>query len=70
MKMMTPAIHEPLNKLDFCGEVGLVIRLHQLLGGVRSVTVALKVVEEMQEGLQDIKESEKKRKLDGMGVSR
>ena len=37
-----------------CGEVGLVIRLHLLFGEVRSVTAALKVVEEVQEGLQEI----------------
>ena len=38
-----------------CGEVGFVSRVHLLLGGVRSVTTALKVVEEVQEGLQEIK---------------
>ena len=37
-----------------CVEVGLVIRLHHLFGEVRSVTTALKVVEEVQEGLQEI----------------
>ena len=37
-----------------CVEVGLVIRLHLLFGGERSVTTALKVVEEVQEGLQEI----------------
>ena len=35
-------------------EVGLVIRLHLLFGGVRSVTAALKVVEEVQEEMQEI----------------
>ena len=39
---------------EMCGEVGLIIRLHLLFGEVRSVTTALKVVEEMQEGLQEI----------------
>ena len=39
-----------------CGEVGLIIRLHFLFGEVRSVTTALKVVEEMQEGLQEIED--------------
>ena len=52
-----------------CGEVGLVIGLHLLFGEVRSVTTALKVVEEVQEGLQ-LKENEKKRKLDGMESSK
>ena len=37
-----------------CGEVGFVIRLHVLLGEVRSVTTALKVVEEVQEEVQEI----------------
>ena len=37
-----------------CAEVGLVIRLHLFFGEVRSVTNALKVVEEVQEGLQEI----------------
>ena len=42
-------------KLDVnCGEVGLVIRLRLLSCEVRSVTTALKVVEEVQEGLQEI----------------
>ena len=53
-----------------CGEVGLVIRLYLLFGEVRSVTTALKVVEEEQEGLQEIKENEKKRMLDGMESSK
>ena len=38
-----------------CGEVGLVSRPHLLFGEVRSVTAALKVVEEVQQGLQEIK---------------
>ena len=37
-----------------CVEVGLAIRLHLLFGEVRSDTTALKVVEEVQEGLQEI----------------
>ena len=39
-----------------CGEVGLVIIIHLLFGGVRSVTTALKVVEEVQQGLQEIED--------------
>ena len=37
-----------------CGGVGLVSRPHLLFGGIRSVTTVLKVVEEEQEGLQEI----------------
>ena len=37
-----------------CGEVGLVIRLHLLFGEVRIVTTALKAVEEVQQGRQEI----------------
>ena len=40
--------------LTTCGEVGLVIRLHLLFVQVGSVTTALKVVEEEQQGLQEI----------------
>ena len=37
-----------------CEEGGLVIRLHLLFGEVRSVTTALKIVEEVQQELQKI----------------
>ena len=37
-----------------CLEVGLVIGLHLLIGEVRRVSTALKVVEEVQEGLQEL----------------
>ena len=37
-------------------EVGFVSRVHLLLGGVRSVTTALKVVEEVQEEVQEIED--------------
>ena len=37
-----------------CGEVRFVSRVHLLFGEVRSVTTTLKVVEEVQEGLQEI----------------
>ena len=40
-------------ELTTCVEVGLVIRLHLLFGAIRSVTAALKVVEEVQEELQE-----------------
>ena len=39
-----------------CGEVGVVKRVHTLLGGVRSVASALKVVEEVQEEVQEVKD--------------
>ena len=35
-----------------CGEVGLISRPHLLFGEVRSVTAALKVAEQVQQGLQ------------------
>ena len=59
----TGCVHAPMSVLDAapkasrtqnCGEVGLVSRPHLLFGGVRSVTTVLKVVEEEQEGLQEI----------------
>ena len=37
-----------------CVELGLIIRLHLLFGGERGVTTALEVVEEVQQGLQEI----------------
>ena len=37
-----------------CEEVGFVSRVHLLSGEVRSVTAALKVVEEVQEKVQEI----------------
>ena len=40
--------------LTICEEVGFVSRVHLLSGEVRSTTTALKVVEEVQEGLQEI----------------
>ena len=39
-----------------CEEVGFVSRVHLLSGEVRSVTTALKVVEEMQEKVQEIED--------------
>ena len=39
-----------------CEEEGFVSRVHLLSGEVRSVTTALKVVEEVQEGLQEIED--------------
>ena len=48
-----------------CCETGLISKPHLLFGEVRSVTAALKVVEEVQD-CKILKENEKKRKLDGM----
>ena len=39
-----------------CEEVGVVSGVHLLSGEVRSVTTALKVVEEMQEEVQEIED--------------
>ena len=39
-----------------CEEVGFVGRVHLLSGEVRSVTTALKVVEEVQEEVQEIED--------------
>ena len=39
-----------------CEEVGFVNRVHLLSSEVRNVTVALKVVEEMQEEVQEIED--------------
>ena len=39
-----------------CEEVGVVKRVHTLLSGVHRLATALKVVEEVQEELQEIKD--------------
>ena len=39
-----------------CEEVGVVKGVHLLFGGVRSVTTALKVVEEVQEEVQEVRD--------------
>ena len=46
-----------------CGEVGFVSSVHLLFGGVRSVTTALKVVEEVQEGLQEIEDERREEEM-------
>ena len=43
-------------RYDHCEEVGFVSRVHLLSGEVRSVTTALKVVEEVQEEVQEIED--------------
>ena len=39
-----------------CEQVGVVKRVHTLLGGVHRLATALKVVEEVQEEVQEIKD--------------
>ena len=39
-----------------CEEVGVVKRVHTLLGGVHRLATALKVVEEVQEEVQEVKD--------------
>ena len=56
--------------LTTCVEVGFVSRAHLFFGGVRSVTTALKVVEEVQEEMQEVKMNEKMRKWKGREESR
>ena len=41
---------------DVCEEVGVVKRVHTLLGGMHRLATALKVVEEVQEEVQEIKD--------------
>ena len=41
---------------SFCEEVGVVEGVHLLSGKVRSVATALKVVEEVQEEVQEVKD--------------
>ena len=49
-------IHWSLNTFFIqCEEVGVVKRVHTLLGGVHKLATALKVVEEVQEEVQEIK---------------
>ena len=39
-----------------CEEVGVVKRVHTLLGGVHRLATALKIVEEVQEEVQEVKD--------------
>ena len=50
-----------------CEEVGVVRGIHPLSGEVRSVTTALKVVEEVQEEVQEIKDEWKDEEIEGNG---
>ena len=45
-----------LSPSTFCEEVGVIKKVHLLSSEVRSVTTALKVVEEVQEKVREIKD--------------
>ena len=45
-----------LKTTNGCEEVGVVKRVHTLLGGLHRLATALKVVEEVQEEVQEIKD--------------
>ena len=53
--------------LRTCEEVGVVSGVHLLSGEVRSVSTALKVVEEVQEEVQEIKDEWDEKKVEGNG---
>ena len=50
-----------------CEEVGVVKRVHLLFGEVRSATTALKVVGEVHEGLQEVKDEWEDEEVEGNG---
>ena len=50
-----------------CGEVGVVNRVHTLFGGVHRLATALKEVEEVQEGMQEIKDEWEDQEDEGNG---
>ena len=50
-----------------CEEVGVVKRVHTLLGGVHRLATALKVVEEVQERVQEVKDEWKDKEVEGNG---
>ena len=51
----------------FCEEVGVVKRVHLLSGEVRRVATALKVVEEVQEEVQGVKDEWEDEEVEGNG---
>ena len=53
-----------------CEEVGVVKRVHTLLGGVHRLATVLKVVEEVQEEVQEIKDEWKDEEVEGNGTLR
>ena len=50
-----------------CEEVGVVKRVHTLLGGVHRLVTALKVVEEVREEMQEIKDECEDEEVEGNG---
>ena len=50
-----------------CEEVGVVKRVHTLLGGVHKLATALKVVEEVLEEVQEIKDEWEDEEVEGNG---
>ena len=50
-----------------CEEVGVVKRVHTLLGGVHRVATALKVVEEVQEEVQEVEDEWTDEEVEGSG---
>ena len=53
--------------LIFCEEVGVVKRVHTLFGGVHRVATALKVVEELREEVQEIRDEWEDEEVEGNG---
>ena len=56
-----------LNLYRLCEEVGVVKRVHTLLGGVHRLAAALKVVEDVQEEVQEIKDEWEDEEVEGNG---
>ena len=62
------SLHEVLGVgLITCEEVGVVKRVHTLFGGVHKLATALKVVEEVQEEEQEIKDEWEEEEVEGNG---
>ena len=62
------SLHEVVvHGLKTCEEVGVVKEVHLLSGEVRSVTIALKVVEEVQEEVQEVKDEWEEEEVEGNG---
>ena len=53
--------------LETCEEVGVVKRVHTLLGGVHRIATVLNVVEEVQEEVQEVKDEWKDEEVEGNG---
>ena len=55
-KVLAPLRHHVYLVLSFCEEVGVVKRVRTLSGGVHRLATAFKVVEEVQEEVQEKKD--------------